>query len=58
MQKAAASKAETIRRLQLGNLISLCKHRCGYELPDDDAGREAHQDMLVLTSLAWTPRRR
>ena len=34
------NQAEMIRRLRLGNLRNLLRHRCGPTLPDDDAGRE------------------
>ena len=46
------AKAETIRRLRQGNMIRLCRHRYGTELPDDDAGRDSLFDLLCIASLA------
>ena len=34
------AKWERVRRLRYGCLIRLFRHRYGYQLPDDDAGRE------------------
>lgn len=43
------TKYETIRRLRLGDLRLVLRHRCGHELPNDDAGREYLTEMLHLT---------
>jgi hypothetical protein len=45
------TKDETIRRLRLGNIKTLLRSRCGYELPDDDAGREYLYELLLPVSL-------
>ena len=45
------SKAEILRRLRLGNLRTLFRHRYGPELPDDDAGREDLHELLLPISL-------
>jgi hypothetical protein len=45
------TKDETIRRLRLGNIKTLLRWRCGYELPDDDAGREYLYELLLAISL-------
>jgi hypothetical protein len=45
------TKDETIRRLRLGNIKTLLRSRCGYELPDDDAGREYLYELLLPISL-------
>ncbi len=45
------TKDETIRRLRLGNIKTLLRSRCGYELPDDDAGREYLRELLLPISL-------
>jgi hypothetical protein len=45
------TKDETIRRLRLGNIKTLLRWRCGYELPDDDAGREYLHELLLPVSL-------
>jgi hypothetical protein len=42
---------ETIRRLRLGNLRTLFRHRYGYEFPDDDAGREDLKELLLPVSV-------
>jgi hypothetical protein len=42
---------ETIRRLQLGNIKCLLRHRYGPTLPDDDAGREDLFELLSSVSL-------
>ena len=46
------SKAETIRRLILGDLRKIFRHRYGPTLPDDDAGREDLELLLRLISLS------
>jgi hypothetical protein len=48
----AKGDPETIRRLRQGDLTRLCLDRYGYELPDDDAGRESLHDLVCLASLA------
>ena len=40
-----------IRRLRLGDLQRLLRHRYGYCLPDDDAGREDLYELLLPISL-------
>jgi hypothetical protein len=49
------TKDETIRRLRLGNIKALLRSRCGYELPDDDAGREYLYELLLPISLGPEP---
>jgi hypothetical protein len=49
------SKDEIIRRLRLGNLRTLFRHRYGTELPDDDAGREDLNELLLPISLGPKP---
>jgi hypothetical protein len=44
-------KTEMLRRLRLGNLRTLFRHRYGAELPDDDAGREDLREMLLPISI-------
>jgi hypothetical protein len=46
------SKAETIRRLLLGDLRKVFRHRYGPTLPDDDAGRDDLELLLRLISLS------
>jgi hypothetical protein len=46
------SKAETIRRLLLGDLRKIFQHRYGPTLPDDDAGRDDLELLLRLISLS------
>jgi hypothetical protein len=46
------TKAETIRRLLVGDLRRIYRHRCGATLPDDDAGREYLELLLRLISLS------
>ena len=46
------SKAETIRRLLLGDLRRIFRHRYGAILPDDDAGRDDLELLLRLISLS------
>ena len=43
------TKYEIIRRLRLGDLKRVLRHRCGHELPDDDAGREYLTELLYLS---------
>jgi hypothetical protein len=45
------SRREMIRRVRLGNLRKLLRDRCGYELPDDDAGREYLHELLLPISV-------
>ena len=42
-------KQEIIRRVRLGHLKRLLRQRYGFELPDDDAGREDLELVLCLT---------
>ena len=46
------SRPEMIRRLRLGNLRKLLRDRCGYQLPDDDAGREYLYELLLPISVS------
>jgi hypothetical protein len=41
-------KQEIIRRVRLGHLKRLLRQRYGFELPDDDAGREDLELVLCL----------
>jgi len=43
------SHAEMLRRLRLGNLRTLFRHRYGPTLPDDDAGRAELRELLLPT---------
>lgn len=45
------TKAETMRRLRLGDLRKLMRFRYGHTLPDDDAGREDLYELLLPISL-------
>jgi hypothetical protein len=45
------SKAETIRRLIVGDLRRIFRHRYGATLPDDDAGRDDLELLLLPISL-------
>ena len=45
------SKAETIRRLLIGDLRRIFRHRYGPTLPDDDAGRDDLELLLLPISL-------
>ena len=45
------SKAETIRRLLVGDLRRIFRHRYGVTLPDDDAGRDDLMLLLLPISL-------
>jgi hypothetical protein len=49
---------EKIRRVRLGNVRTLVRHRCGLFLPDDDAGHEYLVEMLKIVSLGPDPDRR
>jgi hypothetical protein len=46
------SRAEMLRRLRVGNLRKLSRHRYGPTLPDDDAGREDLRELLLPISLS------
>jgi hypothetical protein len=46
------SHAEMLRRLRLGNLRTLCRHRYGPILPDDDAGRAELRELLLPISVS------
>jgi hypothetical protein len=46
------SKAETIRRLLIGDLRRIFHHRYGVTLPNDDAGRDDLELLLRLISLS------
>ena len=46
------SKAETIRRLLVGDLRRIFRHRYGATLPDDDAGRDDLKLLLLPISLS------
>jgi len=48
----AESHAEMLRRLRLGNLRTLCRHRYGPTLPDDDAGRADLRELLLPISVS------
>jgi hypothetical protein len=47
-----SAKWETVRRLRYGALIKLFRHRWGYVLPDDDAGRGDLWELVTNVSLA------
>ena len=47
-----ADKYETLRRLRFGDLLRLFRHRWGYVLPDDDAGRGDLWLLVTNCSLA------
>ena len=49
------STKEKIRRVRLGDLRTLIRHRCGHSLPDDDAGVEYLVEMLKVISLGPDP---
>lgn len=44
-------KGERLRRVRLGQVRKVFRHRYGYQLPDDDAGREELRELLLLCSL-------
>jgi len=46
------SHAEMLRRLRLGNLRKLFRHRYGPILPDDDAGRAELRELLLPISVS------
>ena len=51
---ASHTKAETLRRLRVGDLRRIYRHRYGAVLPDDDAGRD---DLtLILFSISLSPK--
>ena len=53
------SRSEVLRRLRLGDLRKLIRHRYGPTLPDDDAGREDLAELLKPVSLdPWQPARK
>jgi hypothetical protein len=52
------STREKIRRVRLGNVRTLIRHRCGLFLPEDDAGHEYLIEMLKIVSLGPDPERR
>lgn len=43
---------EPLRRVRVGDMRKLLRHRYGHQLPDDDAGRDDLRDLLILHSLA------
>jgi hypothetical protein len=45
------AKNETLRRLRYRDLCNILRHRYGYVLPDDDAGREDLYELLLPVSL-------
>ena len=45
------AKSETMRRLRLGDVQKVLRHRYGHTLPDDDAGREDLRELLLPISL-------
>jgi hypothetical protein len=45
-------RSEMMRRLRLGNLRKLFRHRYGPTLPDDDAGREDLRELLLPISVS------
>src|SRR5262245_48765629 len=49
---------EKIRRVKLGNVVTLVRHRCGPVLPEDDAGEEYLIEMLKIISLGPEPERK
>ncbi len=49
---ADAARWETVRRLRYGALVKLFRHRWGYVLPDDDAGRGDLWELITNVSLA------
>jgi hypothetical protein len=51
------TRSETMRRLRLGDLRRYCRACYGYQLPDDDAGREVLFELLLPISLGPEPSR-
>ena len=49
--KRKPGKDETIRRIRLGDIQRFLRHRYGYTLPPDDAGREDLYELLLPISL-------
>ena len=47
---------EMFRRFRLGALQKIIRHRCGYVLPEDDAGHEYIVELLLSISLGPRPR--
>jgi hypothetical protein len=56
--KADKAQFERIRRLRLGEIQRGLRDRYGYELPDDDAGREDLFELLLAISLGPEPKRK
>jgi hypothetical protein len=52
MAKAARERNERRRRARVGTLRALLRNRSGPTLPDDDAGREYLEELLVAPSTA------
>lgn len=55
--KKRAPDPETLRRLRLGDLRRCFRHRYGYALPNDDAGRTDLYELLLPVSLGPTSTR-
>jgi hypothetical protein len=51
IEKNMVSKAELVRRIRLNDHTKYLRGRYGYELPDDDAGREDLYELLLTVSL-------
>jgi len=51
MKRPRPDRLETIRKLRLGDIQRLLRHRCGPILPDDDAGREYLWELLLVISV-------
>jgi hypothetical protein len=49
------TRDEAIRRVRLGDIKKLLRSRCGFQLPDDDAGREYLYELLLPISLGAEP---
>src|SRR5690349_8431964 len=52
------STREMLRRVRLGNVRTLIRHRCGHTVPEDDAGLEYLVEMLKPISLGRDPQQR
>ena len=52
LSRAESVKWEKVRRLRYGALVKLFRHRWGYALPDDDAGRGDLWELVTNVSLA------